>query len=64
MSYQEIIAGTVGKENTYGTVVGRVKDGPFTHCRVSTDDERGVIRVYLGEGALNEALTRYMGWDV
>src|SRR5579884_2517678 len=28
MDYQEIIAGTVGKENTYGTVVGRLKAGP------------------------------------
>ena len=25
MDFQEIIAGTVGKENTFGTVVGRVK---------------------------------------
>jgi L-fucose isomerase-like protein len=52
MSYQDIIAGTVGKENTYGTLVGAVKTGPFTYCRVSTDDAWGVIRAYLGEGAL------------
>jgi L-fucose isomerase-like protein len=110
MSYQDIIAGTVGKENTYGTVVGRIKSGPFTYCRVSTDDSWGVIRVYLGEGevtddplktfggygvvkipdfqgllkhicengfehhvavnpsqvaaAVNEALSKYLGWDV
>jgi L-fucose isomerase-like protein len=110
MDYQEIIAGSVGKENTYGTVVGHIKPGPFTYCRVSTDDERGVIRAYLGEGqvtedsvktfggygvieiprfqellhyicengfehhvaanlsqcagAVNEALSKYMGWDV
>jgi len=54
MSYQDIIAGTVGKENTYGTVVGRVKSGPFTYCRVSTDDARGVIRAYVGEGKLTD----------
>jgi L-fucose isomerase-like protein len=54
MDYQEIIAGTVGKDNTYGTVVGRIKTGPFTYCRVSTDDERGAIRVYLGEGAVTD----------
>jgi L-fucose isomerase-like protein len=42
----------VDKENTYGTVVGRVEAGPFTYCRVSTDDERGVIRTYLGDGEL------------
>jgi L-fucose isomerase-like protein len=110
MDYQEIIAGSVGKENTYGTIVGHIKPGPFTFCRVSTDDERGVIRAYLGEGqvtedsvetfggygvieiprfqellhyicengfehhvaanlsqcagAVNEALSKYMGWDV
>jgi L-fucose isomerase-like protein len=110
MDYQEIIAGTVGKDNTYGTVVGRIKSSPFSYCRVSTDDERGVIRAYLGQGqvtddpletfggygviqipnfqcllhhicengfehhvavnlsqcagAVNEALSKYMGWDV
>ena len=26
MDYQEIIAGTFGKENTYGTIVGRISD--------------------------------------
>ena len=41
MDYQAIIAGTVGKENTYGTIVGRLKAVPFTYCRVSTDDLNG-----------------------
>ena len=54
MDYQDIIAGTVGKENTYGTMVGRIKRSPFTYCRVSTDDERGVIRAYVGEGELTD----------
>src|SRR5918992_1462475 len=36
MDYQAIIAGTVGKENTFGTIVGRVAPGPFSYCRVST----------------------------
>ncbi|HEY64817.1 MAG TPA: fucose isomerase [Caldilineae bacterium] len=54
MDYQAIIAGTVGKENTYGTVVGRLKAGPFTYCRVSTDDTRGVITAYTGEGRLTD----------
>ncbi|HWT65323.1 MAG TPA: L-fucose/L-arabinose isomerase family protein [Terracidiphilus sp.] len=38
MDYQEIIAGTVGKENTFGTCVGRVKSGAMTYARFSTDD--------------------------
>jgi L-fucose isomerase-like protein len=65
MSYQDIIAETVGKENTYGTVVGRIKSGPFTYCRVSTDDARGVIRVYLGEGEVtNDPLKTFGGYGV
>jgi L-fucose isomerase-like protein len=65
MSYQEIIAGTVGKENTYGTMVGRVKAGPFTYCRVSTDDEYGTIRAYLGEGRLtSDPLETFGGFGV
>jgi L-fucose isomerase-like protein len=50
MSQQDIIGGTVGIENTYGTVVGTIKTGPFTYARVATDDRRGVVRAYVGEG--------------
>ena len=110
MDYQAIIAGTVGKENAYGTIMGRIKAEPFTYCRVSTDDFNGQITAYLGEGemtkdpletfggfgvahipnmqdllryicengfehhcainlsqvagAVDEALSKYMGWDV
>jgi L-fucose isomerase-like protein len=65
MDYQAIIAGTVGKDNTYGTVVGRVKAAPFTYCRVSTDDLNGKIRAYLGEGELtNDPLKTFGGYGV
>jgi L-fucose isomerase-like protein len=50
MDYQEIIAGTVGKENTFGTCVGRVKAGPMSYARFSTDDNTGRIRGYMGNG--------------
>ncbi len=65
MDYQAIIAGTVGKENTYGTVVGRVKAAPFTFCRVATDDLNGKILAYLGEGQLtNDPLKTFGGYGV
>jgi len=54
MDYQDIIAGTVGKENTYGTCVGRIKPGPFTFARVSTWDTLGLIGAYVGEGEFTE----------
>lgn len=65
MDYQAIIAGTVGKENTFGTVVGRVKAAPFTYCRVSTDDINGKVTAYLGEGELtNDPLATFGGFGV
>jgi L-fucose isomerase-like protein len=54
MDFQEIIAGTVGKENTFGTCVGRVKAGPMSFARVSTDDREGKIRGYVGEGTFTD----------
>jgi L-fucose isomerase-like protein len=54
MDYQEIIAGTVGKENTYGTVVGRIAAKKATFCRPSTDDTAGIISAYVGEGQFTE----------
>lgn len=65
MDYQEIIAGTVGKENTFGTIVGRMKTGGFTYCRVSTDDQYGEIQAYVGEGELtNDVLNTFGGFGV
>ncbi len=65
MDYQEIIAGTVGKDNTYGTIVGRMKNGAFTYCRVSTDDTFGTIQAYVGEGELtNDVLNTFGGFGV
>jgi L-fucose isomerase-like protein len=65
MDYQEIIAGTVGKQNTYGTIVGRVKAAPFTYLRVSTDDFAGKVRTYVGEGELtNDPLKTFGGYGV
>jgi L-fucose isomerase-like protein len=54
MDFQEIIAGTVGKLNTFGTVVGRVKSGAMTFARVSTDDRAGKLRGYVGAGRFTD----------
>ena len=54
MDFQQIIAGTVGKENTYGTLDGTVKTGAMTFARFSTDDFDGTIRGYVGEGRFTD----------
>jgi L-fucose isomerase-like protein len=65
MSYQAIIAGTVGRDNTFGTVEGRVRKSPFTYCRVSTDDLRGVVTAYVGEGeTTDDTLLTFGGYGV
>jgi L-fucose isomerase-like protein len=65
MDYQEIIAGSVGKENTYGTIVGRMKAAPLTYLRVSTDDATGTVQAYLGEGELtDDPLNTFGGFGI
>ena len=65
MDFQEIIAGTVGKENAFGTCVGRVKAGAMSFARYSTDDRRGVIRGYTGAGKFtDDPLTTFGGAGV
>ena len=54
MDFQEIIAGTVGKENTFGTCVGQVKSGAMSFARFSTDDTSGRMRGYVGEGQFTD----------
>lgn len=65
IDYQEIIAGSVGKDNTYGAVYGRVKESPFTYCRISTDDYSGKIIAYTGEGEFtNDPVDTFGGYGV
>jgi L-fucose isomerase-like protein len=65
MDFQEIIAGAVGKDNAYGTVVGRLKATPFTFLRVGTDEAAGVVRAYVGEGELtDDRLDTFGGYGV
>jgi L-fucose isomerase-like protein len=54
MDFQEIIAGTVGKENTFGTCVGLIKPEKMSFARVSTDDTSGKMRGYVGEGKFTD----------
>jgi L-fucose isomerase-like protein len=65
MDFQDIIAGTVGRENAYGTCEGRIAAGPFTYLRVSTDDAFGCVRAYIGEGEItDDPLETFGGYGV
>ena len=54
MRNAEILATTLGKENTYGAINGRVPAGPMSYARITTDDVAGVIHAYTGDGAITD----------
>lgn len=60
ISTAPIIGTSVGTENTYGALDGRTPASPLTYGRISTDDCRGVMKAYIGEGELtNDALNTF-----
>ncbi len=53
MSYNAIAANMgAGPENSYGTCSGKIKTGPMTYARFSTDDTSGAIIGCIGEGVV------------
>ena len=50
ISELDILGATLGPEKCFGAVKGHVAAGPMTYFRISTDDRKGVIKAYLGEG--------------
>lgn len=54
ISTAPILGTTVGEENTYGALAGRTPASPLTYGRISTDDSKGIIKAYVGEGALTD----------
>ncbi len=60
ISNAPILGTSVGVENTYGALDGRTPAMPLTYGRISTDDPKGIIKVYIGEGELtNDPLNTF-----
>ena len=49
-----VLGRTLGKINTFGAVYAKVSAGDFTYFRISTDDTKGCIKAYLGEGKMTD----------
>lgn len=57
-----ILGTTLGEQNTFGALAGRTPGGaPVTFGRVSTDDRRGRIAAYVGEGRFTDDPLRTFG---
>jgi L-fucose isomerase-like protein len=60
ISNAPILGTSVGVENTYGALDGRTPAMPLTYGRISTDDPKGIIKAYIGEGELtNDPLSTF-----
>lgn len=56
-----ILGTSVGEENTWGALAGRTPAMPLTYGRISTDDPRGVMKAYIGEGRLTDDTLKTFG---
>ena len=46
----DVLGTTLGAERTFGACKAQVAPGPMTFLRITTDDPRGVMKAYVGEG--------------
>lgn len=54
ISNLDILGESLGREKCFGAIKGHVAAGPMTYFRISTDDSRGKIKAYLGEGEFTD----------
>lgn len=54
ISNLDILGASLGEERCFGAVKGKVAPGLMTFLKISTDDERGVIKMYVGEGEFTD----------
>lgn len=50
----DVLGTVLGSENTFGAVKGKVAPGDMTYYRISTDDRKGIIKSYLGQGVFTK----------
>jgi len=54
ISNLDVLGKALGAERCFGAVKGKVRAGPMSFFRISTDDRRGRIRSYVGEGEFTD----------
>lgn len=54
ISNLDVLGTIIGQEKCFGAVKGKVAAGPMTYFRISTDDVKGVIKGYVGQGRFTD----------
>ncbi|HRZ96557.1 MAG TPA: fucose isomerase [Paludibacter sp.] len=50
----DVLGTVLGDEDTFGAVKGKVAAGNMTYFRISTDDMKGTVKTYLGQGKMTD----------
>jgi len=62
VSNLDVLGATLGPDRCFGAIKGQAAAGPMTFLRVSTDDNMGLIKAYLGEGEItDDPVGRFQG---
>ncbi len=54
ISELDVLGESIGRSKCFGAVKGKVKAGPMTYFRLSSDDRAGTLKCYLGEGEFTD----------
>ena len=54
ISELDVLGKSIGRSKCFGAVKGKVKAGPMTFFRLSTDDRAGSVKCYLGQGEFTD----------
>lgn len=54
ISELDVLGTVIGQDKCFGAVKGKVKAGPMTFFRISSDDRQGTLKAYVGEGAFTD----------
>ncbi|MGO4854062.1 L-fucose/L-arabinose isomerase family protein [Phaeovulum sp. W22_SRMD_FR3] len=54
ISELDVLGEAIGRSKCFGAVKGKVKPGPMTYFRLSSDDRAGRVKCYLGEGEFTD----------
>jgi len=61
ISNLDILGKTLGYERSFGALKAKIALGPMTFARISTDDAKGIIKAYVGEGTFTDDPIETMG---
>jgi L-fucose isomerase-like protein len=65
ITFHDILSGALGKDKSWGIIAGELSPGPYTFCRISSDDYSGSLTSYIGEGTMtNDKPSSFGGYGV